>query len=150
MIDWFRGEVPFQHRPLPTGHLLSLSIDGEEEWVSPKRLDCRSTHETNLVLRSAGSVGHGYASSLLIDGNLAKFLQGHNAFGSRNMNALVAESFRIIYQTFEDHSGKRVQALILLLQESIVVTTRSKCLTSMTFLISAMMSQLNLFFMPLK
>ncbi len=38
MIDWFRGEISFQHSPLPSGHLLSLSPDGEEEWISQSAL----------------------------------------------------------------------------------------------------------------
>ncbi len=103
MIDWFRGEIPFQHLPLPSGQLMSMDIDGSIDWVSPKKIECRSTHETNILIRSSGGVGNGFASSLLIDGNLSKFLQGHNVFGIRDMNLLVLKAFEIFYAYYEEH-----------------------------------------------
>lgn len=103
MIDWFRGEILFQHEPLPTGSLLSVSPDGEIEWQSVKRLECRSSWESNLMIRSVGAAGYGFASSLMIDGNISKFLQGHNVFGSRDLNRLVYLAFKKIYEIFEDH-----------------------------------------------
>lgn len=82
---------------------MSIEADGEVEWISPKRLDFRSSHETAIFLKSSGSAGEGFASHLMIDGNLAKFLQGHNVFGSRDLNSLLAKSFQMIYEKFEDH-----------------------------------------------
>lgn len=103
MIDWFRGEIPFQHEPLPSGSLLSITPEGDIEWQSIKRLDCRSSWESNLMLRSVGAAGHGFASGLMIDGNISKFLQGHNVIGSRDLNRLVYLAFEKIYQIYEDH-----------------------------------------------
>lgn len=103
MIDWFRGEIPFQHEPLPSGSVLSISPDGEVEWESVKRLDVRSSWESNLMLRSSGSAGYGFASSLMIDGNISKFLQGHNVIGSRDLNRLVYLAFQKVYEIYEDH-----------------------------------------------
>lgn len=103
MIDWFRGEILFHHVPIPSGQIMSIEADGEIAWVAPKRLDVRSSHETALFLKSSGSAGDGFASHLMIDGNLAKFLQGHNVFGSCDLNTLLALSFQKIYELFEDH-----------------------------------------------
>ncbi len=102
MIDWFRGEVPFLHYPLPAGRVLSIEADGSVAWDCLKSIDCRSSHETNLKIKSAGGDGHGFATSLFIDGNLAKFLQGHNVFGSRDLNTLLLLSFRKIFSIYNE------------------------------------------------
>ena len=98
MIDWFRGEIAFCHYPLPAGRVLSIDADGSVDWDCVKSIDCRSSHETNIKIKSCGSEGSGIASSLMIDGNLSKFLQGHNIIGSRDLNTLLLLSFRKIFQ----------------------------------------------------
>lgn len=103
MIDWLRLEIPFQHPPLPAGTVTSITPEGEIEWVSPKKMECRSSHETNVMIRSAGGDGHGYATSLLIDGNFAKFLQGHNVCGSRDINKLTVETFKKVVSFCDNH-----------------------------------------------
>lgn len=97
MIDWFRGEVDFLHDPLPAGRVLSIDSDGSLAWECVKSIDCRSSHETTLKIKSVGGNGEGRATALMIDGNLCKFLQGHNVFGSRDLNTLLLLSFRKIY-----------------------------------------------------
>ncbi len=103
MIDWSRCEIPFQHAPLPAGMLMAMEPDGSVEWVSPKRLECRSSHETSIMVRSSGGDGHGFATSLLMDGNLAKFLQGHNVFGSRDLKKLTLLAFQKVFEFYFDH-----------------------------------------------
>jgi len=103
MIDWFRGEIPFLHDPLPAGRVLSIESDGEIEWEAPKKLTARGSHESSIKIRSHGGDGNGFATSLMIDGNLAKFLQGHNVFGSRDLNKLVFQAFQNIYWSHIQH-----------------------------------------------
>lgn len=103
MIDWFRGEIAFCHYPLPAGRVLSIDADGSVDWDCVKSIDCRSSHETNIKIKSCGSEGNGIASSLMIDGNLSKFLQGHNIIGSRDLNTLLLLSFRKIFQVHNEH-----------------------------------------------
>lgn len=103
MIDWFRGEIPFLHEPIPSGRMISIESDGSISWEVEKSLDCRGSYESGLRIKSSGGDGQGRATSLLIDGNLCKFLQGHNIFGSLDMNYLVLETFKIIYSQFSEH-----------------------------------------------
>lgn len=104
MLDWFRGEVPFHHDPLPAGQVLSFEADGSVEWISVKKIRVeRESHESAIHVRSVGGDGHGFATALQIDGNPAKFLQGHNVFGSRDLNMLVALTFQRIYEAHKDH-----------------------------------------------
>jgi II/X family phage/plasmid replication protein len=45
----------------------------------------------------------GFATTLFIDGNLCKFLQGHNIFGSRDLNRLLYLAFKKIVFFLSDH-----------------------------------------------
>lgn len=103
MIDWFRGELDFAHYPLPAGHVLSIEPDGSIAWDCVKSIQVRSSHETSIKIKSTGSMGNGIASSLMIDGNLAKFIQGHNVFGSRDLNTLLLLSFRKLFEIHNEH-----------------------------------------------
>lgn len=103
MIDWFRGEIDFLHDPIPAGRVISIEADGEISWECVKSIDCRSSHETSLKIKSAGGNGEGRATALMIDGNLCKFLQGHNVFGSRDLNTLLLLAFRKVYQLHAEH-----------------------------------------------
>lgn len=103
MIDWFRGEIPFLHDPLPAGRVLSIEADGSIAWDCVKAITCRSSHETSIKIKSTGSAGYGMASALLIDGNLAKFIQGHNVFGSCDLNKLLELAFLKVLEIHNEH-----------------------------------------------
>lgn len=103
MIDWFRGEIEFLHDPLPAGRVLSIDSDGSIAWECIQSIQCRSSHETTIKIRSTGGNGEGRATTLSIDGNLCKFLQGHNIFGSRNLNKLLLLTFRQIIEHHHEH-----------------------------------------------
>ncbi len=103
MIDWFRGEIPFLHVPIPTGRVLSIDLDGTVEWEAVKSIQCRGSYESSIKIRSGGGDGKGNATTLLIDGNLAKFLQGHNIFGSLDLNYLVLHVFKKICTEHSEH-----------------------------------------------
>lgn len=103
MIDWFRGEIDFLHDPIPAGRVLSIEPTGELLWECVKSIECRSSHDTSLKIRSSGGDGQGRATALMIDGNLCKFLQGHNVFGSRDLNLLLLSVFRKICNFYPDY-----------------------------------------------
>ena len=105
MIDWFRGEIPFLHIPLPSGKVLSIDSDGSMEWEAVKAVRVRGSYESSIKVSSTGGNGSGLATSLLIDGNLAKFLQGHNIVGSRDLNFLVLEAFKKIFSVYSEYLG---------------------------------------------
>ena len=96
MIDWFRGEIPFLHVPIPSGRVLSIHPDGSIDWEAAKAIQCQGSFESSIRIKSSGGDGQGNATTLLIDGNLCKFLQGHNIFGSLDLNMLVYRTFEFI------------------------------------------------------
>lgn len=94
MIDWVSCRIRWPHSPLATGKVISLTADGEEEWVSVKRLAVEGSHSSKITIRSTGCAAEGLAEYLSISGNPSKFLQGHNLFGSDDLLALVHDMVR--------------------------------------------------------
>jgi II/X family phage/plasmid replication protein len=74
---------------MQTGAVLSVAATGEQEWISPKSVRARSSHDDSIHLRSQGGDGTGMATELYIDGNPAKYIQGHNVFGTDQLIPLL-------------------------------------------------------------
>lgn len=98
MIDWLTLEIAFAHNPIQSGRVMSINPDGDIDWMTEKRLAVRGSYESSLRLRSAGSTGEGQAAFLHIDGNPAKFLNGHNVVGSRDIIDLVDRCIQKIFK----------------------------------------------------
>lgn len=96
MIDWFTISVPFEHPRLSAGSVVSIDRNGEKEWEVPQKVSARGSYETRINLKSVGAspTQPGYATELYIDGNLTKYLQGHNIWGTDDPLVLVARAFR--------------------------------------------------------
>lgn len=65
------------------GRVASITPDGEIEWQVEKKQQVKGSYESNLSVKSIGR------SLLYLDGNPAKWLQGHNLFGSDDLIGLV-------------------------------------------------------------
>jgi len=101
MIDMFSGSLPCLHERLNTGHILCVGVDGDIEWKSPKRLVVQGSHDSNFRVSSEGSDGQGRATHLRFSGNPAKFLQGHNIFGSDDLIALMYDAYKKIMSVLD-------------------------------------------------
>lgn len=86
MIDWLWLRLPVAHgSSLPSGRILSLKQDGEIEWQTQRWFNARGSHDTTLAVKIDGR------GDLHISGSPAKFLQGHNLFGSDDLQGLAHE-----------------------------------------------------------
>lgn len=117
MIDWLTVVVPLScFAGLRTGEVASITPDGLVEWKVAKRLALVGSFDQRMQLRPVsvdclgirtrgvpGSIGGArefarmatVSSSLVeVSGCPAKFLQGHNVFGSDNVCGLVAAVVR--------------------------------------------------------
>lgn len=84
MIDWITAIIPCHHdEKIYGGSIASVTLDGEIEWRVEKKQQIPGSHESNLNIKSLDN------HHLLFDGNPAKWLQGHNIFGSDNLIGLV-------------------------------------------------------------
>lgn len=100
MIDWTTLVVPCLHPKLISdGAFQRVKAGGEIEWVSHKRLQVRGSYDSAVSVRSATWIGDwcedgGGASHIEISGNLVKFFQGHNLWGTDDLHGLVWEFLR--------------------------------------------------------
>lgn len=89
MIDWISFTIPCAHDdPIHNGLFVRQKRDGTVEWESMTRLSIVGSHETAVTVRSAPWVGDGFIE---VSGNITKFFQGHNLFGTDDLSGLVLE-----------------------------------------------------------
>lgn len=90
MIDWITGKFWITHNPdvLRSGQSIRTKIiDGVEtiEYDIANRLSVKGSHDSSITIRS-------YTDGMVeISGNPAKFLQGHNVFGTNDLKYLVSK-----------------------------------------------------------
>lgn len=126
MIDWITAVIPFtHHEPIQGGTILGVDEDGVLKWKRDKFRELGGSWESTSVARTfyrtAGADDHGQSWShqfddegnlisvtgddntghlfrreLWISGNPAKFLQGHNLFGSNNLPAVAPLFFEAV------------------------------------------------------
>lgn len=76
MIDWVTARVPCtMPAPINGGCVVAVKPSGEVEWATDRRLQVEGSHSSTMAVRGTGSL-------LELSGSPAKFLQGHNLFGS--------------------------------------------------------------------
>lgn len=86
MIDWVTAIIPCTHpEMIYGGRIACITPDGYIEWQVEKKKQVAGSHESNLNIKSNGP------THLYFDGNPAKWLQGHNLFGSDNLVALIEQ-----------------------------------------------------------
>lgn len=90
MIDWLTLRCGIDV-PVNAGHVASFTAEGEVEWHTPKRLQLEGSHTNTVTVRRFP-----YDNSLEISGNPAKFLQGHNLFGSDDLPRLSRTFIRAV------------------------------------------------------
>ncbi len=93
MIDWISAVIPCAHvAPIRDGCFQRVDLSGEVEWSSDRRLSIKGSFESAVTVRSA--LWEGDCTHIELSGNLAKFFQGHNLFGSDDAPGLVFEFMR--------------------------------------------------------
>ena len=100
MIDWIKALIPLTHeRPFHDGQVCSITREGEIEWTTDKRLSVIGSHDAKIHIKSDISTrcpDTGHYRFIVFDGNPAKFLQGHNLWGSDDLTGLMTEAlFRV-------------------------------------------------------
>ncbi len=84
MIDWLTVEVPDPvGLPINDGHVCRVRPDGTLDWSTACKRQLEGSWSSSMMFRALGAADDGVCGSgLQISGNPAKFLAGHNLFGS--------------------------------------------------------------------
>ena len=89
MIDWVTAIVPcsnLDNIQLHDGWFCRVKASGEKEWEKEIGISIPGSHDSSIRISRDSYSGF---SHLRIDGNPAKWLQGHNIFGSNDLIGLV-------------------------------------------------------------
>lgn len=95
MIDWVDFTAPLVHdegqdSPFYAGEVMSTTPAGELDWGIFKRMSMVGSYSTTIQIRSARMADGRQA--VRVSGNLIKWFQGHNIFGTNDIGGLVFES----------------------------------------------------------
>ena len=95
MIDWVDFVAPLVHdegqgSPFYAGEVMSTTAAGELDWGIFKRMQMLGSHSATIQVRSARMADGRQA--VRVSGNLVKWFQGHNIFGTNDIHGLVLES----------------------------------------------------------
>jgi II/X family phage/plasmid replication protein len=92
VIDWIDFVAPLRHdigpgTPFYAGEVMAITPRGDLDWGIYKAMSVEGSHSTKVQVRS-GQMDDG-RQGIRVSGNVIKYFQGHNIFGSRNIKALV-------------------------------------------------------------
>lgn len=96
MIDWLKVRIPHVHKPISGGAVVVVEPCGTVSKEYPRPLSVPGSYESSIQVTSYGSDGQGNATHMIINGNPAKFLQGHNVVGSDNASKLLRIAYKYI------------------------------------------------------
>ena len=92
MIDWLWMRVPLAAAvKVKTGRVIAFDADGAQEWMTEKWLATRGSHDGTMAVRRCEfqrSTIEPEPTCLDISGSPAKFMQGHNIFGTDDIQGL--------------------------------------------------------------
>ncbi|MDF4259857.1 phage/plasmid replication protein, II/X family, partial [Vibrio parahaemolyticus] len=106
MIDWLSVKFLFwSDEKLNGGNVISTTPDGEIEYTVDKHLKVDGSHDTRLLIRTEpcdfqSVPGYENYWVLSVSGNPVKWFQGHNIFGTCDLNNLVVELFDSLAEKF--------------------------------------------------
>lgn len=95
MIDWVTAKLPCRNS-LKTGCVAKLDKDGNVEWLSQTWLPVEGSYSSNIQIKALTE------NTIQISGNPTKWLQGHNLFGTNNLQWLISKFYLDLHETLSD------------------------------------------------
>ena len=95
MIDWVTAKLPCNNN-LRSGCIAKLDANGKVEWLTESWLPVTGSYDCNFMIKSLTP------ETIQVSGNPAKWLQGHNLFGTNDLKSLMAAFFSRLYETMAD------------------------------------------------
>jgi II/X family phage/plasmid replication protein len=96
MIDWVTAQVACDYSgAINGGQVLTVDTDGTVEHTKDRWAVVEGSYSSKFVVRGDDDPTV-FGCRLYISGNPSKFLQGHNLFGSGDLNYLVSRTMEVI------------------------------------------------------
>lgn len=95
MIDWVTAKLPCNNN-LRTGCVAKLDADGNVEWITESWLPVEGSYSSNFMIKSLTP------QTIQVSGNPAKWLQGHNLFGTNDLKLLMTTFFSALYEAMAE------------------------------------------------
>ena len=95
MIDWVTAKLPCDNT-LRAGYVVKVDADGNMEWLTESWLPVEGSYSSNFMIKSLTP------QTIQVSGNPAKWLQGHNLFGTNDIKLLMATFFSALYETMAE------------------------------------------------
>jgi II/X family phage/plasmid replication protein len=102
MVDWITAQVACDYDgEITGGRVLYIDPDGSIDWAKDRWHEVTGSHSSKMMVQGLddGTIG----CRLYISGNPAKFLQGHNLFGSDDVKLLVSATMTRICEQLGLH-----------------------------------------------
>lgn len=99
MIDWVTVVIMCRHPRIPHGRVIKMDENGVIERNFPTTRRFAGSFESSIAVSSNDISECGeWANTLFLDGNPTKFMQGHNIIGSDDLNYLVEQTVKKVFQ----------------------------------------------------
>lgn len=98
MIDWVTAIIPVRHDVIHGGISFKTCREGAVLSQRLERLTARGSYDATVQIKTNRVHADGQGCEIYLDGNPAKFLQGHNVIGSDDICYLVAETVKRIFE----------------------------------------------------
>lgn len=99
MIDWLTMVVPCKHQtPIDGGKVLCVDAHGELSWESKKKRRVEGSFGGSIGVATAAHEGPDPCTHLWIDGNPAKWFQGHNLWGTDDLHGLAVATIEALVE----------------------------------------------------
>lgn len=95
MIDWVTAKIPCNN-DLKSGCVAKLDADGNVEWLSQSWLPVQGSYDSNFMVKSLTP------QTIQVSGNPAKWLQGHNLFGTNDLKRLMWLFFLSLHESLAE------------------------------------------------
>lgn len=118
MIDWVSCRLPCSNTgDICDGKVIKLNADDSEiEWTTQTRLSLTGSHDSSISIRSLTP------QTIEISGNPAKFLQGHNLFGTNDLRLLMWTFFDTLLSMYDIGLNPTMQDLQLIKEGRYTIT----------------------------
>lgn len=95
MIDWVSAKIPLSHfEKLRGGKFTAEDADGVIDYEFDRSLPVKGSYSSKITIKTLHTGPNG---ELYFSGNPAKFLQGHNLFGSTDIIGMMAATLERVF-----------------------------------------------------